>query len=101
MIAMAKYARPLTVPHSCAYISPQEGLKAHEGGGGQHHANPFDMFQNFFGGGREFVCCFCDELLMNILHRPRPADSSWADLSFRDGSQPGRYVSIRSHVRGA
>ncbi|KIP08208.1 hypothetical protein PHLGIDRAFT_127140 [Phlebiopsis gigantea 11061_1 CR5-6] len=28
----------------------EEGLKAHEGGG-QHHANPFDMFQNFFGGG--------------------------------------------------
>lgn len=27
----------------------QEGLKAHEGG--QHHANPFDMFANFFGGG--------------------------------------------------
>ncbi|KAH8100878.1 DnaJ-domain-containing protein [Cristinia sonorae] len=28
----------------------EEGLKMHEGGG-QHHANPFDMFQNFFGGG--------------------------------------------------
>ncbi|KAG6820943.1 hypothetical protein H0H93_009179 [Arthromyces matolae] len=28
----------------------EDGLKAHEGG--QHHANPFDMFQNFFGGGR-------------------------------------------------
>ncbi|GLB40457.1 putative dnaJ central domain [Lyophyllum shimeji] len=27
----------------------EEGLKAHEGG--QHHANPFDMFQSFFGGG--------------------------------------------------
>ena len=30
----------------------QEGLKAHEGGQG-HHANPFDMFANFFGGGRK------------------------------------------------
>ncbi|KAH9849717.1 DnaJ-domain-containing protein [Lenzites betulinus] len=28
----------------------EEGLRAHEGGQG-HHANPFDMFQNFFGGG--------------------------------------------------
>ncbi|KAI0359840.1 DnaJ-domain-containing protein [Trametes cingulata] len=28
----------------------EEGLKAHEGGQ-QHYANPFDMFQNFFGGG--------------------------------------------------
>ncbi|KAH9945168.1 DnaJ-domain-containing protein [Epithele typhae] len=28
----------------------EEGLKAHEGGQG-HHANPFDMFQSFFGGG--------------------------------------------------
>ncbi|EJF64934.1 DnaJ-domain-containing protein [Dichomitus squalens LYAD-421 SS1] len=28
----------------------EEGLKAHEGGH-QHHANPFDMFQSFFGGG--------------------------------------------------
>ncbi|OJT11443.1 DnaJ-related protein spj1 [Trametes pubescens] len=27
----------------------EEGLRAHEGGQG-HHANPFDMFQNFFGG---------------------------------------------------
>ncbi|KAI0707338.1 DnaJ-domain-containing protein [Earliella scabrosa] len=27
----------------------EEGLKAHEGG--QHYANPFDMFQSFFGGG--------------------------------------------------
>jgi len=27
----------------------EEGLKAHEGG--QQHANPFDMFSNFFGGG--------------------------------------------------
>ncbi|KAF7312295.1 Chaperone protein DnaJ [Mycena indigotica] len=27
----------------------EEGLKAHESG--QHHANPFDMFSNFFGGG--------------------------------------------------
>ncbi|TDL25859.1 DnaJ-domain-containing protein [Rickenella mellea] len=27
----------------------EEGLKAHEGG--QHHANPFDMFSQFFGGG--------------------------------------------------
>ncbi|EJD06571.1 DnaJ-domain-containing protein [Fomitiporia mediterranea MF3/22] len=26
----------------------EEGLKAHEGG--QHHANPFDIFANFFGG---------------------------------------------------
>ncbi|THH29597.1 hypothetical protein EUX98_g4576 [Antrodiella citrinella] len=26
----------------------EEGLKAHEGGQ-QHHANPFDMFQSFFG----------------------------------------------------
>ncbi|KAJ7650312.1 hypothetical protein FB45DRAFT_14807 [Roridomyces roridus] len=26
----------------------EEGLKAHEGG--QHQANPFDMFSNFFGG---------------------------------------------------
>ena len=29
----------------------QEGLKAHEGGQ-QHPGNPFDMFSNFFGGGR-------------------------------------------------
>ena len=29
------------------------GLKAHEGG--QHHANPFDMFQNFFGGGGVYI----------------------------------------------
>ncbi|OCH95395.1 DnaJ-domain-containing protein [Obba rivulosa] len=28
----------------------EEGLKAHEGGQ-QHHANPFDIFQSFFGGG--------------------------------------------------
>ncbi|CDO78181.1 hypothetical protein BN946_scf184797.g7 [Trametes cinnabarina] len=28
----------------------EEGLRAHEGGQ-QHYANPFDMFQNFFGGG--------------------------------------------------
>ncbi|OBZ72294.1 DnaJ-related protein spj1 [Grifola frondosa] len=28
----------------------EEGLRAHEGGQ-QHHANPFDMFQSFFGGG--------------------------------------------------
>ena len=28
----------------------EEGLKAHEGGQA-HHANPFDMFQSFFGGG--------------------------------------------------
>ncbi|KAI0925757.1 hypothetical protein AcV5_008406 [Taiwanofungus camphoratus] len=27
----------------------EEGLKAHEGG--QHYANPFDIFQSFFGGG--------------------------------------------------
>ncbi|KZT00814.1 DnaJ-domain-containing protein [Laetiporus sulphureus 93-53] len=27
----------------------QEGLKANEGG--QHYANPFDLFSNFFGGG--------------------------------------------------
>ena len=32
--------------------SMQEGLKAHENG--QHAANPFDIFQNFFGG-RKFV----------------------------------------------
>lgn len=30
----------------------EEGLKAHEGGQG-HHANPFDMFQSFFGGGHQ------------------------------------------------
>jgi DnaJ-related protein SCJ1 len=40
------------------YPFTQEGLKAHEGG---QQANPFDMFQNFFGG-REFninciSCC--------------------------------------------
>ncbi|KAJ7475817.1 hypothetical protein FB451DRAFT_1087756 [Mycena latifolia] len=29
----------------------EEGLKAHEGG--QHQANPFDMFSNFFGGGHQ------------------------------------------------
>ncbi|KAG6817345.1 hypothetical protein H0H87_009944 [Tephrocybe sp. NHM501043] len=29
----------------------EEGLKAHEGG--QHQANPFDMFQNFFGGHQQ------------------------------------------------
>ncbi|KZT22354.1 DnaJ-domain-containing protein [Neolentinus lepideus HHB14362 ss-1] len=29
----------------------EEGLRAHEGGGGQHYANPFDIFSNFFGGG--------------------------------------------------
>ncbi|KAG6908330.1 hypothetical protein DXG01_005241 [Tephrocybe rancida] len=29
----------------------EEGLKAHEGG--QHQANPFDMFQSFFGGGHQ------------------------------------------------
>ncbi|KAG9315307.1 hypothetical protein JVU11DRAFT_4446 [Chiua virens] len=28
----------------------EEGLRAHEGGQ-QQHANPFDMFSNFFGGG--------------------------------------------------
>ncbi|CCM00090.1 uncharacterized protein FIBRA_02117 [Fibroporia radiculosa] len=28
----------------------REGLKAHEGGG-QQYTNPFDIFQNFFGGG--------------------------------------------------
>ncbi|KAL6302371.1 DnaJ-domain-containing protein [Sparassis latifolia] len=28
----------------------EEGLKAHEGGH-QHYANPFDIFQTFFGGG--------------------------------------------------
>lgn len=28
----------------------EEGLKAHEGGQ-QNHANPFDIFSNFFGGG--------------------------------------------------
>ncbi|KAI0661750.1 DnaJ-domain-containing protein [Cubamyces menziesii] len=28
----------------------EEGLRAHEGGQ-QHYANPFDMFQSFFGGG--------------------------------------------------
>ncbi|RDX57284.1 DnaJ-domain-containing protein [Lentinus brumalis] len=28
----------------------EEGLKAHEGGQA-HYANPFDMFQSFFGGG--------------------------------------------------
>jgi DnaJ-related protein SCJ1 len=32
-------------------LALQEGLKAHESG--QHHANPFDVFSNFFGGGRE------------------------------------------------
>lgn len=32
-------------------ICPQEGLKAREGGGG--HANPFDVFSSFFGGGRK------------------------------------------------
>ncbi|KAG6813911.1 hypothetical protein H0H92_005760 [Tricholoma furcatifolium] len=36
------------------FVEIAHGLKAHEGG--QHHANPFDMFQNFFGGGwRESV----------------------------------------------
>ncbi|EPQ54080.1 DnaJ-domain-containing protein [Gloeophyllum trabeum ATCC 11539] len=30
----------------------EEGLKAHESGGGQQYANPFDMFSNFFGGGQ-------------------------------------------------
>ncbi|EKM58382.1 uncharacterized protein PHACADRAFT_252656 [Phanerochaete carnosa HHB-10118-sp] len=30
----------------------EEGLKAHEGGQ-QHHANPFDMFAQFFGGGHQ------------------------------------------------
>ncbi|KAJ7637733.1 hypothetical protein DFH06DRAFT_651891 [Mycena polygramma] len=29
----------------------EEGLKAHEGG--QHQANPFDMFSQFFGGGHQ------------------------------------------------
>ncbi|KAJ7903536.1 hypothetical protein B0H14DRAFT_2665304 [Mycena olivaceomarginata] len=29
----------------------EEGLKAHESG--QHHANPFDVFSNFFGGGHQ------------------------------------------------
>ncbi|KAJ6505973.1 hypothetical protein DFH09DRAFT_1251868 [Mycena vulgaris] len=29
----------------------EEGLKAHEGG--QHQANPFDMFSNFFGGHQQ------------------------------------------------
>ena len=38
-------------------IFVQEGLKAHEGGQ-QHYANPFDMFQNFFGGGRK---CSADQ----------------------------------------
>ncbi|KAF8553935.1 DnaJ-domain-containing protein [Imleria badia] len=28
----------------------EEGLRAHEGGQ-QHHANPFDVFSSFFGGG--------------------------------------------------
>ena len=32
-------------------VHPQEGLKAHEGGRG--HANPFDVFSSFFGGGRK------------------------------------------------
>ncbi|KAG6373457.1 hypothetical protein JVT61DRAFT_6610 [Boletus reticuloceps] len=31
-------------------IDTQEGLRAHEGGQ-QHHANPFDIFSSFFGGG--------------------------------------------------
>ncbi|PPQ66216.1 hypothetical protein CVT24_000328 [Panaeolus cyanescens] len=31
----------------------EEGLKAHEGGGGPQ-ANPFDMFSNFFGGGHAY-----------------------------------------------
>ena len=35
--------------HARVNHSTQEGLKAHEGGKG-HHANPFDMFANFFGG---------------------------------------------------
>ena len=36
---------------------PQEGLKAREGGAG--HANPFDIFSNFFGGGRKYPYCAC------------------------------------------
>jgi DnaJ-related protein SCJ1 len=31
----------------------EAGLKAHEGG--QHQGNPFDIFSNFFGGGREYL----------------------------------------------
>ena len=42
----------LWIWHAHVNSSIQEGLKAHEGGQG-HHANPFDMFANFFGGGRE------------------------------------------------
>jgi len=38
-------------------IYPQEGLKAHEGGGG--HANPFDVFSSFFGGGRKYPYRAC------------------------------------------
>ena len=38
-------------------ILPQEGLKAREGGGG--HANPFDVFSSFFGGGRKYHRCAC------------------------------------------
>jgi DnaJ-class molecular chaperone len=43
----------------------EEGLKAHEGGQ-QHHGNPFDMFQNFFGGGRE-SCHLYQKLLLVLM----------------------------------
>ena len=39
----------VVVPTQRVDNSTQEGLKAHEGGSGRH-ANPFDMFSNFFGG---------------------------------------------------
>lgn len=43
----------------------QEGLKAHEGGQGQ---NPFDVFSNFFGGGREFPV-FCAPITLTSVRR--------------------------------
>ena len=39
-----------TLSTSCLLMILQDGLKAHEGGQNPH-ANPFDIFQNFFGHG--------------------------------------------------
>lgn len=50
MTGMAKYIATCDILSNAITYSNnhQEGLKAHEGG--QHHANPFDMFSSFFGG---------------------------------------------------
>lgn len=62
----------------------EEGLKAHEGGQ-QHHGNPFDMFQNFFGGGREFLSlvdlpCLCAHAIVDHHQQVRKGPTSLTEF---------------------